>query len=138
MALTWTSHYSATETQGDFQLKTQILIAPAGSGYLLRVERELLYKGYLPVMPKTALAYVAAGVPTTLTVSEESSTTATTTDPENDDVSFIMTDKTYLITPRDGSNNPIGTARGYLSTKFVRLPAEGLTGSHDLALAVVP
>lgn len=138
MSLSWYQVYAATETTGDMTMRTTCWAATVTGGYLLRAERDFLYKAYLPAMPKSAMAFVAATAPTTVSLSEESSQSSTTTDPDDGDVTFTLTDKTYLLTPLDGGVSPIGTARLYLSTRLVRLVDNGLTASHDVSLAVVP
>lgn len=137
MAITWSSLYSNTETQGDLKLTTTIHQATVSGGYLLRAQTMVLYKNKVPTMPKTALVFVPLTQPSSIAISNESSDTSVTYS-DTDLGNFTVDDKTDLITPKDGSNNPIGTGRIYMTTRLIRPSGTGLSGSVDIALEYVP
>jgi len=104
MTITWTQ-LGATETESsdDLVLETKTYVATVSYGYLVRVTRRGLYKGYI-MIPKTSIAFVMDGVPTAISWSNQATESEQHTDDSDPAVAFDLVHKIDIGTPNAGSS----------------------------------
>ncbi|MBF2051941.1 MAG: hypothetical protein IGS03_00580 [Candidatus Sericytochromatia bacterium] len=131
MAITWTTRSTGTETEGPFALTTTVRTGGVSGGYLTRVDRETTYDSRaLPVALRSALVFCPAGSPASISWSEQFSDTRTDGDTR-------IVEKTFVGTPLDGMDNPIGSGRIWRHEKTFYYQDQPMVGA-EIALAWVP
>lgn len=134
MAITWTQVGSTATVSSDaLDAITKIYVGPVTGGYLVRADQYLKIKpANFPVSPKTAVAFVAGTVPTSISWSLEA-----LADEESaaDGYTSKLTRATLMGTPLDHLSNPIGTTKIYLLEQTQTLNDDP-SGGQAVALTV--
>lgn len=134
MAITWTQVGSTTTVSSEIlDAITKIYVGAVTGGYLVRADQYLKIKpDNFPVAPKTAVAFVAGTVPTSISWSIEALADEEVTVGEN---TSKVSRATLMGTPLDNLSNPIGTTKIYLLEQTQTLNNDP-TGGQSVALAV--